>query len=198
MSEKAASQPLDADKAALRKEMYARRRKAFVEGEKAGNALKLKFLEAVSPPEGARVSGFWPMGSEIDPRPLLEVLSARGHPIGLPVVTAPATPLTFRAWKPGDILKPGGFNTEVPDADKPEIEPDILLVPLLAFDRQGFRLGYGGGFYDRTLSALRETGARLAVGVAFAAQEVEAVPRGDYDQSLDMILTDREVIYSAG
>jgi 5-formyltetrahydrofolate cyclo-ligase len=132
MSEKAASQPLDADKAALRKEMYARRRKAFVEGEKAGNALKLKFLEAVSPPEGARVSGFWPMGSEIDPRPLLEVLSARGHPIGLPVVTAPATPLTFRAWKPGDILKPGGFNTEVPDADKPEIEPDILLVPWLA------------------------------------------------------------------
>ncbi len=192
------AEALDAGKAALRKEMYARRRKAFVEGEKAGNLLKLKFLETVSPPEGAVVSGFWPMGSEIDTRPLLEVLSRRGHPVCLPVVVGPGAPLIFRAWEPGDILKPGGFNTEVPEESKPELEPEILLVPLLAFDRQGYRLGYGGGFYDRTLSNLRGAGARLAIGVAFSVQEVEAVPRGEYDQPLDMILTERDVIYSAG
>jgi 5-formyltetrahydrofolate cyclo-ligase len=189
--------PLDENKAALRREMYQRRRKAFVEGEKAAQALKLKFLETVSPPEGAAVSGFWPMGSEIDLRPLLEVLSRRGHPIGLPLVVAKQTPLLFRAWKPGDILKPGGFNTEVPAEDKPEVVPDILLVPLLAFDREGYRLGYGGGFYDRTLEKLRASGPRLAIGVAFAAQEVEAVPRGDHDQPLDMLLTEEEVIYPA-
>ena len=155
---------LDDSKAALRREMYQRRRKAYVEGEKAALALKMKFLETVSPPEGAAVSGFWPMGSEIDLRPLLEVLSNRGHRIGLPVVVAKEAPLVFREWKPGDILKPGGFNTEVPADDQPEVEPDILLVPLLAFDRQGYRLGYGGGFYDRSLEALRGRGERLAIG----------------------------------
>ena len=188
---------LDDSKAALRREMYQRRRKAYVEGEKAALALKMKFLETVSPPEGAAVSGFWPMGSEIDLRPLLEVLSNRGHRIGLPVVVAKEAPLVFREWKPGDILKPGGFNTEVPADDQPEVEPDILLVPLLAFDRQGYRLGYGGGFYDRSLEALRGRGERLAIGVAFAAQEVAAVPRGEFDQPLDMILTEDDVIYTA-
>jgi 5-formyltetrahydrofolate cyclo-ligase len=188
---------LDESKAALRREMYQRRRQAFVEGETAAQALKLKFLETVSPPEGAALSGFWPMGSEIDLRPLLEVMSKRGHLVGLPVVVGKERPLVFRAWKPGDILKPGGFNTEVPKDDQPEVVPDILLVPLLAFDREGYRLGYGGGFYDRTLEKLRASGPRLAIGVAFSAQEVERVPRGDFDQPLDMLLTEKEVIYPA-
>ncbi len=196
MNQSGSEPAVDETKAALRKEMYARRRAAFKENERAPQGLKLKFLEAVTPPDTAAVSGFWPMGSEIDPRPILEVLQRRGHRVGLPVVTGPGTPLLFREWRPGDILQPGGFNTEVPRDDKPEVEPDILLVPLLAFDREGYRLGYGGGFYDRTLERLRETGARLAIGVAFAAQEVESVPRGDYDQPLDMILTEQEVIYT--
>jgi 5-formyltetrahydrofolate cyclo-ligase len=188
---------LDESKAALRREMYQRRRKAFVEGAAAAQALKLKFLETVSPPEGAAISGFWPMGSEIDLRPLLEVMSKRGHPVGLPVVVGKERPLVFRAWKPGDILTPGGFNTEVPRDDQPEVVPDILLVPLLAFDRAGYRLGYGGGFYDRTLERLRASGPRLAIGVAFSAQEVESVPRGGFDQPLDMLLTEKDVIYPA-
>jgi 5-formyltetrahydrofolate cyclo-ligase len=134
------------------------------------------------------------MASEIDPRPLMQALDERGHGLALPVVAGAGQPLVFRAWTPGDPLRPAAFNTREPGPDKAEVTPRVLLVPLLAFDRAGYRLGYGGGFYDRTLAGLRAAGAALAVGLAFAGQEVESVPRDPNDSRLDWIVTEAEAI----
>ena len=142
----------------------------------------------------AVVSAYWPMGSELDPRLLMLALQAAGHPIALPVVLEANQPLVFRAWSPGDELEPAAFNTQIPSPDKPELTPGVVLAPLLAFDRRGYRLGYGGGFYDRTLENLRARGDVLAIGLAYAGQEVPAVPRGPTDKRLDWIVTEAEAI----
>jgi len=112
----------------------------------------------------------------------------------LPCVEAAGAPLVFREWSPGDDLVEEPFGTRAPAPAATRHDPDVLLVPLLAFDRSGYRLGYGGGFYDRTLEALRAIKSISAVGVAYAAQEVQAVPRGERDQPVDLIVTEREVI----
>jgi 5-formyltetrahydrofolate cyclo-ligase len=146
----------------------------------------------VSVPAGAVVSGYWPMGEEIDPVPALEALHERGHPIGLPVMPGKQQPLRFRRWQPHAPLQEGGFGTMVPPDDAGEVTPRLLLVPLLAFDREGYRLGYGGGFYDRTLAELRAQDPHtLAVGVAYGGQEVAAVPHDAYDQRLDAVVTEQ-------
>ena len=134
------------------------------------------------------------MGDELDVRPLLARLHFAGHAVGLPVMVKKAHPLQFRQWRPGDKLLPGGYGTSVPAPDKAIVEPAVLFCPLLAFDRKGYRVGYGGGFYDRTLEALRATAPRLAIGLAFAAQEVEQVPIDEHDQRLDWIVTEKEAI----
>ncbi len=181
-------------KANLRREASARRKAAHAAHPQAGVALAQHFRTAIQVPAGAAVSGFWPMGDEIDVKPLLSQLHAAGHPVGLPVVVGKGLPLVFRAWHPGLALVAGGFKTEVPPPSAPELVPQILIVPLLAFDSEGYRLGYGGGFYDRTLEKLRNSGARpLAVGVAFSAQHVARVPRDHYDQPLDWIVTEKSV-----
>jgi 5-formyltetrahydrofolate cyclo-ligase len=133
------------------------------------------------------------MGVEIDVKPLLAQLHASGHPVGLPVVVKKGEPLVFRQWHPGMALVSGGFGTEVPPPVAPEVTPRVLIVPLLAFDGEGYRLGYGGGFYDRTLDKLRTGSAAdpLAVGVAYSAQHVARVPRDDFDQPLDWIATEK-------
>jgi 5-formyltetrahydrofolate cyclo-ligase len=136
-------------------------------------------------PAGAVVAGFWPLAGEIDIRPLLQALDARGHPIGLPVTGRRGEPLIFRLWHPGAPLLPGRFGTRHPDG--PEIAPDLLLMPLLAFDAAGHRLGYGGGFYDRTVALLPRA---LRIGCAFARQELDSVPTGPYDQTLHAIATE--------
>lgn len=136
------------------------------------------------------ISIFWPMGSEIDTRSLINSLSDAGHRTALPVVTAKASPLVFRAWRPGDQLVDGGFGTSIPDSGAQEVLPEILFVPLLSFDDAGYRLGYGGGFYDRTLQKLRTYGSAVAVGVAFSAQRVDTVIRGPHDQPLDWMATE--------
>ena len=180
-------------KANLRREASARRKQAHAAHPQAGLALMQHFKAAIQAPAGAAISGFWPMGNEIDAVPLLQQLHVSGHPIGLPVVMGKGEPLLFRAWHPGLGLIPGGFGTEVPPASSPELVPDILIVPLLAFDAEGYRLGYGGGFYDRTLEKLRKASRvrPLAVGVAFSAQHVGRVPRDHYDQPLDWIVTEK-------
>ena len=180
-------------KTALRAEAKRRRAEAAAAPD-AGAALSARVLAGVPPAAGAAVSCYWPMGSEIDTRPLMTALQARGHAVGLPVMEGRGRPLRFRAWTPGTALEPGGFGTRIPGAGAAEVVPDYLLVPLLAFDRAGFRLGYGGGFYDRTLQALRAAGPRLAVGVAFAGQELPAVPREATDERLDWIVTEAEAI----
>lgn len=186
-------------KANLRREASSRRRLAHAAHPQAGLALMQHFKSAIQAPAGAAISGFWPMGDEIDIVPLLSQLHASGHPIGLPVVVGKGAPLIFRSWHPGLALVDGGFKTQVPPQSSPELVPEILIVPLLAFDAEGYRLGYGGGFYDRTLEKLRKGRTRpLAVGVAFSAQHVARVPRDHHDQPLDWIVTEKSAQAFAG
>jgi 5-formyltetrahydrofolate cyclo-ligase len=140
-------------------------------------------------PLGAVVAGFWPLPGEIDIRPVLAALYERGHKLGLPQTPPRGQPLTFHIWRPGAALHPGRFGTLVPDG--PAVTPDVLLVPLLAFDRRGQRLGYGGGYYDRTIAALPHV---YTIGCAYAAQEIFAVPSGPTDMPLGAIATERGLI----
>jgi 5-formyltetrahydrofolate cyclo-ligase len=139
----------------------------------------------------AVVSGFWPIKEEIDIRPLMIELSNEGCQLALPVVQGKGKPLIFRAWRPGDPLEAGVFGTLQPSAKREVMEPDALIVPLLACDEEGWRLGYGGGFYDRTLAGLRSKKTITAVGVGFNDQLVPQVPHGPSDQRLDWLLTDK-------
>lgn len=143
---------------------------------------------------GEVVSVYWPIRSELNTRPLLEALAAEGIATVLPVMTAVKQPLTFRAFAPGDDLVKGPFGLSEPSADKPARDPDIVFSPLAAFDRKGYRLGYGGGIYDATLSGLRARKRVVAIGVAYACQEAETVPTEPHDQRLDYLLTERELI----
>jgi len=188
------SAEIDAAKASLRRDATERRRAAVRDNPDAGAAVRDNFLGAVEVPAGIPVSAYWPLEEEFDPRPLFTALHRRGHPIGLPVILAKGQPLLFRRWEPATELVRGSFRVMTPPATALEIVPKLLLVPLLAFDRGGYRLGYGGGFYDRTIAKLRAADEALAVGVTFAALEVPAVPRDDTDQPLDWIVTEREAI----
>lgn len=140
------------------------------------------------------ISAFWPMGEEIDIRPLLQALHEDGHPLCLPRTPKRGEPLTFHAWRPGETLERGPLGTSQPPAAAPVIEPDALIVPLLAVDPAGFRLGYGGGYYDRTLTRLRSRRAVTAIGVGFDAQRVERVPTSPHDARLDFLLTERALL----
>lgn len=141
------------------------------------------------PPAGAVVSGFFPIGDEIDPQPLMLRLGREGFQLALPVMDGEGAPLRFRLWTPGDPLEEKAWGIREPLPSAPEVKPAIMLVPLLAFDAAGFRLGYGGGFYDRTLAVARSQGRITAIGIAHDAQEVPAVPRLEFDQRLDWVLT---------
>jgi 5-formyltetrahydrofolate cyclo-ligase len=145
-------------------------------------------------PPGAIVSGFMPIKSEINPLPLMQKLAARGARLALPRIIGRGHPLNMRAWAFGAPLGRGQWGIREPQADAPEVDPDILLVPLLAFDRAGYRIGFGAGYYDMTLTALRARKTVVAVGIAFAAQEVPDVPHTERDARLDLVLTEREVI----
>jgi 5-formyltetrahydrofolate cyclo-ligase len=140
------------------------------------------------------VSGFMPLKSEINPLPLMRRLAAQGAQLALPVVAGKGKPLIMRAWAFGAPLASGVWGIREPKPDAPEVDPDILLVPLLAFDRAGHRLGYGAGYYDMTITALRARKPVTAVGIAYAAQEVSTVPVTPRDARLDLVLTEREVI----
>ena len=179
--------PIDDAKKALRaRAMQAR---VGLDPITCGEALAAHVLRAMPPPPGAIVAGFWPIGDEIDVRPLLSLLRGKGHEIVLPITPRRGNPLTFGLWSPGDSLIPERFGTMRPTG--PERIPTFLLVPLLAFDRTGARLGYGGGFYDRTLTLLP---GRIALGCAFAVQMVDEVPIGPYDIRLDAVATENGVI----
>jgi 5-formyltetrahydrofolate cyclo-ligase len=137
----------------------------------------------------ARVSGFLPIGEEIDPAPLMSRLAGEGYLLCLPVMEGKGRPLMFRAWAPGDPLTEVMWGIREPLAAAPAVEPDIVLGPLLAVDARGYRLGYGGGFYDRTLARLRALKPIVAIGLAYDEQKVDSVPHHDYDQRLDWVLT---------
>ena len=137
------------------------------------------------------VSAYSPMGSELDPGPLIRRLQDAGARLALPVVIAKAAPLVFREAGDPALHEPDAAGIRAPPLSSPVLRPDLVLAPLLAFDASGWRLGYGGGYYDRTLAALRASGPVLVVGLAFALQEVEHVPHGPKDERLDAILTER-------
>ena len=185
-------------KSRLRADMTARRATLGRDRTRSGLDLADRFLSAISPAPGGVVSGFLPIGDEIDVMPLLARLGAAGHGIALPVVVGRGHPLSFRLWRDGDPLEAGPLGTRHPSPEAVPAEPDLLIVPLLAFDRRGYRLGYGGGYYDRTLTVLRAARPALAVGVGFAEQEVPKVPHDSSDAKLDYIVTDRESIEARG
>lgn len=186
---------LDDAKAELRS-VARERREHFHrhEGAAAARAVRDRFLARVPLAAGASVAGYCAFGSEFDPTPLMQALDARGHVLALPVVVRRAAPLVFRLWKPGDELTHHKFGMREPLPTQPQIEPDVLLVPLLGYDEQGNRIGYGGGFYDRTIAGLRARGRTRAVGVAYAVQRFERIPCGPHDQTLDWIVTEKAAI----
>jgi 5-formyltetrahydrofolate cyclo-ligase len=184
-------------KGTMRREALARRREAHVADRAAGGEAALAARDhflAARLHNGARIiSGYRPIRSEIDPTPLMQVLDAAGHRLCVPVIAGPGLPLRFREWHPGAAMTEGAFGAEVP-ATGDWLEPEFLIVPLVAFDSEGYRLGYGGGFYDRTLARLRGRRRTLAVGLAYTAQQVAAVPHELTDQRLDAVVTERGLI----
>jgi 5-formyltetrahydrofolate cyclo-ligase len=181
-------------KTELRRQALARRDALpAAERQQAAETVAARaFPVAVAP--GTIVAGFMPMKSEINPLPLLRALAGAGARLALPAVAGQGKPLIMRAWAFGEPLAAGVWGIREPEPAAPEVAPDILIVPLLAFDRAGQRVGYGAGYYDRTIVALRAKQAVLAIGLAFAAQEIAAVPATPHDAPLDLVLTEREVI----
>ena len=182
-------------KRALRANAAAVRRAAFdAAGEGAGEGLKDRFLATIPLPEKAVVAGYWPIGEEMEVRPLMRRLHELGYVCALPAVVRRNRPLVFREWRPGVALVPGAYDVPVPPADAPALRPDVVVVPLLAYDREGRRLGRGAGYYDRTLKTLRAQAQVIAVGAAYAAQQVDAVPHDGFDERLDWVVTEKGAI----
>ena len=191
-NESSATPPPADPKPALRRQARAARAAAFAAaGEAAALEVRRLILERRLVPAGATVGGYWPQGSELDCRPLLLALHDLGCWCALPVIVAPDQPLRFRLWQPGDTLAAGAAGIPEPVEGAPEILPETLLVPLLGFDAAGHRLGQGGGYYDRTLAAMRASGdPALAIGLAFEAQHLPPLPTKPHDQQLDWIVTE--------
>jgi 5-formyltetrahydrofolate cyclo-ligase len=159
----------------------------------AAEAIAARAFPLATAPGGI-VSGFMPLKSETNPLPLMRKLAEAGAQLALPAIAGRGRPLIMRTWQFGAPLDRGQWGIREPKADAPEVDPDILLVPLLAFDRAGHRIGYGAGYYDMTIHRLRGLKAVTAVGIAFAAQEVPKIPTTERDERLDLVLTEREVI----
>ncbi|MDP6428933.1 MAG: 5-formyltetrahydrofolate cyclo-ligase [Rhodospirillales bacterium] len=180
------------DKAAARIAAAEARTALFDAAPGAGASLAAHFMATFDPAPATTIAAYWPMRSEIDTRPLLAALDGAGCLCLLPVVAERGAPLLFRRWTPGAELTISGFGVSEPGADAAEARPEIVVVPLLGFDGEGRRIGYGGGYYDRTLAALRKGGNRplTAVGAAFAGQRLDRAPEESFDQRLDWIVTE--------
>lgn len=178
-------------KTALRGAMKARRAEIVsARRQEASLALAAIGLDFAGPPlPGATIGGFMPIGEEISPLPLMLQLHKQGFRLALPVMMGKGKALEFRSYVPGDPLIAAVWGIREPGADKPVVAPSVVLTALLAFDAAGYRLGYGGGYYDRTLHALRQFEPVLTIGLAYDEQRVDAVPHLDYDERLDWILT---------
>ena len=186
--------PIDELKAALRKTAFARR-DALPAGDRQSAAETIAarpFPLPVQP--GMIVSGFSPLKTEINPLPLMRKLAAAGAGLALPVIVGRGKPLIMRAYAFGQELNAGVWGIREPKADSPEVDPDIMIVPLVAFDRRGHRIGHGAGYYDMTINRLRAMKPVVAVGIAYAVQEFDEVPTTSRDARLDLVLTERDVI----
>ncbi len=181
---------LAAEKAALRRQMRVLRDELAARAPDAGEEIAARFPMKLFERYGPVVSGYWPIGSEIDARPLMQRLQAEGAELCLPRVGDEGTGITFHAWAPGDPLEARPFGLSEPLASAPQLKPSLLLVPLLAFDPAGHRLGHGKGYYDRALAELRAAGPAFACALAFAGQQVDSVPAGSHDEPLDWAMTE--------
>lgn len=185
-------------KAELRRAALARRDGLAPERRAALSARLVDHLDDLGLCCGKMVAGFWPIRSEIDPRPLMAALAARGLSLALPVVLDDRETMIFRRHVPGGPLVASSFGLSVPPSQADEVIPDALLVPLAAFDRAGHRIGYGKGHYDRALARIEADGPKLKIGLAFAIQEVARVPDEGHDRRLDLILTEDGPIVPLG
>lgn len=183
-------------KDALRREALGRRGAIDPQARIEGSLALLECLDALDLPAGAVVSGFWPIFDEIDPRPLMHAIRQRGHRLCLPIVRHPH--MIFRELSPETELVSAGFGTSEPSEASEELKPDVLLVPLAAFDRRGHRIGYGKGHYDRTIAALEKDKSLVLIGVAFSVQEVAGVPDEAHDKPLGRVLTEAGLIMCSG
>ncbi|HEX3487328.1 MAG TPA: 5-formyltetrahydrofolate cyclo-ligase [Micropepsaceae bacterium] len=174
----------------VRKEALARRAALQSEVPALSRRIAQIFADTIPIPPHSVVSAYVAIGDEADPAPLLEILRARGHVVALPRVVKRGLPLDFHVWESGAKLVPGGFGLSEPSRDWPKIAPDVLAVPLLGFDAKGYRIGYGAGFYDRTLAGLRASKTVLAAGYCFRVQEFADLPHDENDQRLDWIVTE--------
>jgi 5-formyltetrahydrofolate cyclo-ligase len=186
--------PIAEAKAELRRQALAARDALLPELRQAAARIiaERPFPVVVTP--GSVVSGYMPLKSELSPLPLMRTLAAAGARLALPVIAGRGRPLVMRAYAFGDALDSGQWGIREPKSDAPEVFPDILLVPLAAFDRRGHRIGYGAGYYDMTITGLRAMKPVVAVGIAFAAQEIPQVPATARDARLDLVLTERGAI----
>ena len=183
------------EKKDLRRSLIAKRDSfANDAGGIAGEILAKRGLPVPKPNARPVISGFHPYQSEISTLPLLTKLAAAGWVTALPVIPGKGVPLIFRAWQPGEPLGSGLWDIKIPLETSPEVVPDVLIVPLLAFDARGYRLGYGGGFYDRTLAKLRALKPITAIGVGFAAQGIDHVPHDELDQPVDFVMTEQATL----
>ena len=176
-------------KAALRAEALARRDSLELDDRLLWDEAIVERVLALPVFTQGPVSAYWPMRSEADPRPILEALHERGLSLCLPAIVEKR--MHFRRWAPWEPIVPGGFGTLVPAPEQPEVGPAILIVPLAAFDRRGYRIGYGKGYYDRAITELEPV---LTVGIAYAAQEIAEVPAEAHDRRLDWVVTQGETI----
>ncbi len=177
----------------LRRLLDARRREAAAQNPQAGLMLRDAILKNVAFPAGCTVAVYHARGTEIDPMPLADALRNQGCPIALPVIIGKKKPLLFRTYYPGDALELGLFGIHEPLPEAATTDPDIIFVPLLGFDNHKNRLGYGGGYYDRTLTQLRQRKAIIAIGIAYSQQEVAEIPAGLHDAPLDKVATELQV-----
>ena len=177
-------------KAQARKRAACARARAHAAEPEAGQRLADHFPDGIWPPLHSVVAGYFAIRDEIDPRPLMETFHCDQVRLALPCVVGLDQPLIFRAWSPGDALERGAFGIHEPRPGAPEVRPSLVLVPLLAFDSCGRRLGYGAGFYDRTLAMLRAQGPVTSVGLAYQAQRLRRVPTSGHDLPLDWVITE--------
>jgi 5-formyltetrahydrofolate cyclo-ligase len=175
----------------IRKEAADRRAALKSQIAELSLAVAEQFLAQVPVPQNAVVSSFWAIGDEADPRFLERELRRRGHRIVMPRVAGRNRPLDFHLWETGAKLVRGGFGLSEPSREWPKLDPDVLIVPLLAFDATGYRVGYGAGYYDRTIRILRAAKSITAAGFAFAAQEFSELPHFAHDERLDWIVTEK-------
>jgi len=188
---------LDEHKQAFRITAKAKRLQAFQDQPQAGVEIAKTISEVLKLPANSKVSVFWPLAEELDTLPILHALHTAGHQVLLPIMQGAGKPLLFGCWAPGDQLVEAAFKTLEPSPEQARMTPDVMLCPLLAFDRKGYRMGYGGGFYDRSIAQIKAQGELCTIGIAFAAQEVDNIIIGEFDEPLHMIITEQEIIHTA-